>query len=79
MNTINKISLIALILFLIIIIGAIATKSTSLHNPSKETIFMLEQEYFRGQKDALEGNIKIKKDTAGQYIWIENQRNIYKY
>jgi hypothetical protein len=31
--------------------------------------------YFQGQKDALEGNVKIRKNSEGNYAWIESPDN----
>ena len=31
-----------------------------------------EESYYEGQKDAIEGRIRIKKTNRGNYVWIES-------
>jgi len=32
----------------------------------------LEEAYFEGQKDVIEGDIRIKKDNSGDWIWTKS-------
>lgn len=32
----------------------------------------MEYAYFEGQKDAIEGDVRIKRTPGGDYIWIKN-------
>lgn len=35
-------------------------------------LVIAEEAYYEGQKDALEGRIRIKKTDRGNYVWIES-------
>jgi len=41
----------------------------------KELYKLCEQAYFEGQRDALEGDVRIKKDDNGCWIWTKSPWN----
>jgi len=38
----------------------------------KETQEFIEKAYFEGQRDALDGNVRIRLNTDSSYIWIKS-------
>jgi len=42
------------------------------YNEIQQTRYNLERAYFQGQKDAIENNLKIKKNDKGIYEWTKN-------
>ena len=57
--------------FLLVILLVIIS-SCNIKDNYQET---LEQAYFEGQRDALNGDIRIKKDLNGCYIWTKSPWN----
>lgn len=59
-----------LILLIIIIISVLSSCDNSPIITSKNKVIMAaEQAYFEGQGDAIEGDVRIKKDSDSCWIW----------
>ena len=67
MKTLNRIIFIALVIILFVSCSFYSTKDLE-----TQIQIVAEQAYFEGQKDALNGDIRIKMSTDSIYIWTKS-------
>ncbi len=76
MKTTKRNRILGLFLLIPMIIGLLlggCTEDNEMGFVTKKTIFeQIEKAYFEGQKDALNGDIRIKKTSDSCYVWIKS-------
>lgn len=78
-KTENYSALVAIFLFAILMLVVIAAVFTYVENEARrrrleleENKFIIENVYFYAQRDALEGDVRVAKDSTGEYRWIKS-------